>query len=156
MQFKISHAEFAKRNRNLVWGAIFSILLAGVTIAANRLYPASFNDLFLWSVILFVVLANLINFVRHLRYLKQARIHRLEVADGRLRFFTGDEMGELDPERIAGLSVYRRKGEINHLQIRLKNNRGIRLEGYEAMDELKSALADMLPSAHVDDAGANR
>ena len=47
------------------------------------------------------------------------------------------------------------QGEISHLQIRLKNNRGIRLEGYEGMGELKSALAGLLPSAHVDDAGAS-
>ena len=155
MQFKIIQSEFAKRNRNLAWGAIFSLLLAAVTVVANKLYPATFNDLFRGSVLVFVVLANLINFIRHLRYLKQARKHRLEVADGKLRFITGDEMGELEAERIAGLSVYRRKGEIDHLQIRLKNNRGIRLEGYAAMDELKTALAELLPSAHVDDPGAS-
>lgn len=151
MQFKISAKELTKRNRNILWGAAFSVLLAGVVAAANRRYPATYNDTFLWSVIGFVVLANLVNFVRHLRYLKRARMHRLQVDDGLVRFYTGDEMSELEPADIAALTVYRTKGEIGHLQLRLKNNRGVRIEGYEDMDGLKEALAGLLPAAHVQD-----
>jgi hypothetical protein len=151
MLFKISEAEFAKRNRNLLWGAGFSLLLAVVTTIGHNLYPDTFNKAFYGSVLVFLVLANLINFLRHLRYLKRARLHRLEVVDGRVRFFTDDEMSQLDPDQVAGLTVYRRKGEIAHLQVRLKNNRGIRLEGYEGMEPLRDALAELVPAAHVDD-----
>ena len=60
-------------------------------------------------------------------------------------------MTELDPKNIAAIRFFRKKGELQHIQIRLRNNRGIRLEGYEELEELGRLLTEAVPREHIMD-----
>ena len=103
----------------------------------------------LWSVVAFVIGANLINWLRHLRYLRLIRDHSVEVTSGKLHFRTGGELSTLDVSDIALINLFRRKGDMRHIQIRLNNNRGIRLEGYQDLARMAELLAEQVPEAHV-------
>lgn len=145
-RFTVSPESIATRNKNLLWGLLFGLVLVAVVAVAHRKDPETFNDLLLWSVLGFVVLGNLVNFIRHLRYLRLIREHRVEVYPDRVQFWTGGEMTELNRRDIAGVFLYRRKGILQHIQVRLRNNRGIRLEGYEGMDRLAELLEEPIPA----------
>jgi hypothetical protein len=151
MAFAISEQEIRKRKKNTFWGAVFSLLLAGMIAAQNYQYPEKYNDVLLWSVVGFLLLANLVNYYRHLRYLRMIRDHEVEVLPRKVRFWTGGKMTELDVKKIAGMFYYRKKGELQHIQIKLKTHRGIRLEGYEKLNELGDQIADQIPPEHVQD-----
>lgn len=97
----------------------------------------------------FVIGANLINWFRHLRYLRLVKEHSLEVTSGKLLFRTGAELSTLDVSDISLINLFRRKGDMRHIQIRLINNRGIRLEGYEDLERMAELLAEQVPEAHV-------
>jgi hypothetical protein len=60
-------------------------------------------------------------------------------------------MTELDMKKIAGMFYYRKKGELQHIQIKLTTQRGIRLEGYENLEELGRLIAEQIPPEHVKD-----
>lgn len=141
-RFTVSPGSIATRNKNLLWGLLLGLVLVVVIAVANRKDPETFNDLLLWSVLGFVVVGNLVSAIRHLRYLRLIRDHRLEVYPDRVQFWTGGEMSELNRRDIAGVFLYRRKGTLQHIQVRLRNNRGIRLEGYEDMDRLAELLLE--------------
>lgn len=151
MAFAISEQEIRKRKKNTALGAVFSLLLAGMIAVHNYQYPEKYSDVLLWSVVGFLVLANLVNYYRHLRYLRMIRDHEVEVLPGKVRFWTGGKVTELDVKKIAGMFYYRKKGELQHIQIKLKTHRGIRLEGYEKLDELGRLIADQIPPEHVQD-----
>ncbi len=51
---------------------------------------------------------------------------------------------------IAMLTFYRKKGKVEHIQLKLRNNRGIRLEGYAELEQLGLAIADRIPKQQVD------
>jgi hypothetical protein len=55
---------------------------------------------------------------------------------------------------VAALNIHRRKGTPRLIQIKRKDNRGIRLEGYGDMEALAKALKARIPAAHVNDRGA--
>lgn len=147
--FTIGEDGLQARGRNILYGAGLSLLLALLVAWGHMSYPETYNDVLLWSVIGFVVLANLVNYVRHRRYLRLARDHRLEVCQGRIRFSAAGDVSELDVKDIAAVNLYRGKKGMRHIQIRLKNNRGIRLEGYRDMEGLAAAVTDQVPKAHV-------
>jgi hypothetical protein len=149
--FRIAPESIAKRKKNILLGAVFSLLLAAAVIAGNARYPQTYNDVLLWSVVGFVLIGNLVNYYRHRRYLRLIRDHRVDVYQGRVEFWTGGEKTVLRVGDIAGLFVYRSRGALRHIQVRLKNNRGIRLEGYGDAEGLARAIAGQLPKAHVVD-----
>lgn len=149
--FVISQETLALRNRNLLWGVGLSLILAALIAFGHYRYPQTYNDVLLWSVVGFVILANLVNFVRHLRYRRLVKSHRVEVHPGILRFWTGPDKTELDLNDIAALRLFRNKGGLGHIQILLKNDRGIRLEGYRDLDRLATLLLEQVPKAHVVD-----
>jgi hypothetical protein len=149
MRFVIGDAELRKRSRNIAWGLAFSVLLAAVIAIANHRYPDRYGDALLWSVLGFVVLANLINYYRHRLYLRKVRGHYLELVPPRLIFCTGDDRSELDLQQIAALRLFRGGGRLRHIQILLKNNRGIRLEGYQELDELARLLTEQVPPGKI-------
>jgi hypothetical protein len=47
--------------------------------------------------------------------------------------------------------LYRWRGRLRHIQVRLKNNRGIRLEGYSGLEEMAAGLMEQLPEGKVVD-----
>ena len=96
----IGPGERAKRQRNIGWGLVFSLLLAGIVAFQNFNYPEKYSDVLFWSVVGFVVLANLINYYRYRGYLRKIRDHYLEVAPGQIRFFTGGEVSALEFDQV--------------------------------------------------------
>ncbi len=151
MHFTVGEAEVRKRNKNILLGAIFSLLLAGMVAFQNHRYPEQYNDVLLWSVVGFVIIANVVNYYRHRRYLRQIRDHRVEVEPGKVKFRTGGDLSELDVQDIAALSFFRKKGVLQHIQIRLRSNRGIRLEGYNDLEKLGRLISEQIPPEHVRD-----
>ena len=151
MDFTIGEAEVRKRKKNILLGGVFSLLLAGMVAIQNHRHPEQYNDLLLWSVVGFVIIANVVNYYRHRRYLRKIRDHRVEVEPGKVKFRTGDDLSELDVQDIAAMSFFRKKGTLQHIQLRLKSNRGIRLEGYDDLEKLGRLVAEQIPEEHVRD-----
>jgi hypothetical protein len=154
-RFTISRRAWASAAVTLPYGLILSICLASYQyIGAMSQFPESFNKILLVSVILFLVAANLINYVRHRRYLRLVKDHWIQIQPDRVRFHAAGTITELDLEEVAAVTVYRRRGAPRHVQIKRKDNRGIRLEGYGDMEGLVQALKARIPAAHVTDRGA--
>ncbi len=149
--FTISPESITKRNKNVLLGGFFSLLLAAVVMAGHISDPQTYNSVLLWSVLGFAVIANLVNYYQHWRYVRRIQDHRIEVYPGRVEFWTGGEKSVLDIGDIAGLFLYRSRGVLRHIQVRLTNNRGIRLEGYADAEGLARAIAGQLPKEHLVD-----
>ncbi|MBK8637795.1 MAG: hypothetical protein IPN92_05715 [Chromatiaceae bacterium] len=153
-RFTISPESLRERSRNIVYGLVLSIGLASLIYWGHIQFPQSFNNTLLVSVYLFLVAANLINYVRHRRYLRLVKDHWIQIQPDRVRFHAAGAITELDLEEVAAVNVYRRRGAPRHVQIKRKDNRGIRLEGYGDMEGLIQALKARIPAAHVTDRGA--
>jgi hypothetical protein len=153
-RFTISPASLRERSHNIAYGLAFSLGLVLLIYWGHVQFPQSFNMILLISVILFVVFSNLINYVRHRRYLRLARDHWIEILPDRIRFQATGNTSELELNDVAALNIYRRKGTPRLIQIKRKDNRGIRLEGYGDMEALAKALKARIPAAHVNDRGA--
>jgi len=149
--FSISSQAIERRKKNILLGGVFSLLLAILVVFGHARYPQTYNDVLLWSVLGFVVLGNLVNYYRHRRYLRLIRDHHVDILPGRIEFWTRGQKSELDIGEIAGLFLYRRKGVLAHIQVRLKNNRGIRLEDYGDLERMAQWIAEQLPKEHVVD-----
>ena len=149
MLYTISETSLQTRKKNIFLSALLSLVLALVITAAHYQYPETFNDLFFWSVIIVVVVGNLVNYYRFRRYLRLVEDHRVEIDGDKVSFFTGAEKSVLDTKDIVVLTFYRRRGQVEHIQLKLINNRGIRLEGYTDLEQLGGAIADRIPKEQV-------
>ena len=147
--FFIGSKEVRKRNKKLLWGLVLSLLLSAVITIENYRDPITYNNTLLWSIIAFLVLANLVNYIRYRRYLKLIRKHRVEIDKNKIAFYTYDQKSELDISNISIMQKYRNSDGLQHIQLRLKNNRGIRLEGYDQIDEMASLIADQIQPDQV-------
>ena len=96
-----------------------------------------------------VIVGNLVNYYRYRRYLRLVEDHRIEIGDDEVSFFTGTDKSVLDTKEIVALTFYRRKGQVEHIQLKLRNGRGIRLEGYADLEQLGGAIADRIPKELV-------
>jgi hypothetical protein len=146
--FSISEESLRQRTHNVLYGAGLSLLLLLLVGWGHFEQPQTYNDVLLWSVVGFVVLANAIGYLRHRRYLHRARQHRLEIGPLRIRFRTAADLSELSMADIAAVTIHRRGPRIGHIQITRTDNRGIRLEGYDDIDGLAAALKARIPAAH--------
>jgi len=149
MRYTISETSLQTRKRNILLGAMFSLVLAAVTTAGHFQYPETYNEMYFWSVIIVVVVGNLANYYRYRRYLRLVKDHRIEIDGDEVSFFTGTDKSVLDTQDIVALTFYRRKGQVEHIQLKLRNNRGIRLEGYANLEQLGGAIADRIPKEQV-------
>jgi len=149
MHYTISETSLQTRKNNVFLGALFSLVLAVVVTAGQFQYPETYNDVFFWSVLIVVAIGNLVNYYHYRRYLRRVENHRIEIASDKISFVTGSEKSVLDSKDIVALTFYRRKGQIAHIQLKLRNNRGIRLEGYTDLEQLGGAIADMIPGEQV-------
>lgn len=149
--FTISDVTLKPRVRNILWGAGLSLVLIAVITFGHVRYPETYNDVLLWSVVGFVLIANLVNVFRYRRYIRLIRDHRVELHSGQVQFWTNGEKSELALSDVAVMNLFRRRDRLRHIQLRLKNNRGIRLEGYDDMDRLATALREQIPAAQVVD-----
>lgn len=150
MNYTISEASLQIRKKNILMSALFSLALIAIVSTAHMLYPKTYNDMLLWSVITLVIIGNLINYYRHRRYLRLIRDHRVEIDGDEIQFHTGSEKSVLNAKDIAMLTFYRKKGKIDHIQLKLRNNRGVRLEGYGELEQMGRAIAQRIPQQQVD------
>jgi len=148
-RWTIGSGERTLRRRNIAWGLLLSLLLAGIVVYQNHQDPERYNDVLLWSVVGFVALANLVNYLRYRRWLRRSAEHFLELADDRLAFSTSGDVSTLELGEITALRAFRRSGEVRHIQLLLPNNRGIRLEGYDDLAGLLRALSERLPADKI-------
>ena len=149
MHYSISETSLQTRKKNIFLGALFALVLAAVITAGHFRYPETYNDMVFWSVIIVVVVGNLVNYYRYRRYLRLVEDHRIEIGDDEVSFFTGTDKSVLDTKEIIALTFYRRKGQVEHIQLKLRNGRGIRLEGYADLEQLGGAIADRIPKELV-------
>jgi len=149
MRYSISEKSLQTRKKNIFSSALFSLVLLVVVTAGHVQYPETYNDMFFWSVIIALVVGNLVNYYRYRRYLRLVEDHRIEIDGDQVSFFTGTEKSVLDTKEIVALTFYRRKGQLAHIQLKLRNNRGIRLEGYADLEQLGGAIADRIPKQVV-------
>ena len=149
MHYSISETSLQTRKKNIFLGALLSLVLAAIITAGHYQYPKIYTDVFFWSVIIFVVIGNLFNYYRYRRYLRLVKDHRIEIGEDEVSFFTGTDKSVLHTKDIVALTFYRRKGEVEHIQLKLRNGRGIRLEGYTDLEQLGGAIADLIPKELV-------
>jgi len=149
MRYSISETSLQTRKKNIFSSALFSLVLIVVVTAGHVQYPETYNDMFFWSVIIALVVGNLVNYYRYRRYLRLVEDHRIEIDGDQVSFFTGTEKSVLDTKEIVAMTFYRRKGQLAHIQLKLRNNRGIRLEGYADLEQLGGAIADRIPKQVV-------
>lgn len=149
MLYSISETSLQTRKKNIILGALLSLLLAAIITVGHFQHPETYNDLLFWSVIIMVVVGNLVNYYRYRRYLRLAKDHRIEIDGDEVSFFNGSEKSVLAVKDIVTLTFYRRKGRLEHIQLKLRNNRGIRLEGYTDLEQLGRAIADRIPKELV-------
>jgi len=147
--YSISKTSLQSRKRNIFLSVLFSLVLAVVITVGHLQDPETYNDMFYWSVITAVVIGNVVNYYRHHRYLHLVEDHRIEIIGDEVFFFTGTDKSVLNTNDIATLTFYRRKGQVEHIQLKLRNNRGIRLEGYTDLEQLGGAIADLIPQEQV-------
>ncbi len=149
VRFTIGEEQVRLRKRRAALGFFFAACLTAVILVLNRRDPRSYNEVLTWSVVGFLGVFSIVFFFRHLRYLRLARDHWLEISDGRLRFHTRGSDTELDlRDDVAAVRHFRHRQQLRHLQIILKNNRGIRLESYDDLEGLAKALADQMEPAN--------
>jgi hypothetical protein len=149
MLYSISETSLQTRKKNVFLSALLSLVLVAVTTAGHFQYPETYDDMVFWSVIIAVVAGNLVNYYRYRRYLRLIEDHRIEIDGDEVSFFTGTDKSVLDTKEIVALTFYRRKGQVEHIQLKLRNNRGIRLEGYVDLEQLGGAIADRIPKELV-------
>ena len=149
MAYTISETSLETRRKNILLSVLLSLVLAAVITAGHFQYPETYNDIFFWSVIIMVAIGNIVNYYRYRRYLRLVEDHRVEIHGDEVSFFTGAEKSVLDTKEIVALTFFRRKGQLEHIQLKLRNNRGIRLEGYADLEQLGGAIADRIPKERV-------
>lgn len=148
-RFIIAPEEKRRRWIRAGWGVLFSTAIIAVVALDHARDPQPSTRALLWSVILVLTVANLGNLFFLLRYLRRMPHHHLELASGRLRFVTADESSELDLGQVAAIRLFRRWGRLQHIQLVLRNSRGIRLEGYRDLQRLADLLQNALPSGKL-------
>ena len=149
MHYSISETSLQTRKKNIFLGALFALVLAAVITAAHFQYPETYNNMVFWSVIIVVVVGNAVNYYRYRRYLRLIEDHRIEIVGDEVIFYTGTDKSILNVKDIVRLTFYRRKGQVEHIQLKLRNNRGIRLEGYADLEQLGGTIADRIPQELV-------
>ena len=149
MIYSISEASLLNRKKNIFLSVLFSLVLVAVITAGHFHYPETYSDVFFWSVIIAVVVGNLVNYYRYRRYLRLVADHRIKIDGDEVAFITGTEKSVLETKDIVTLTFYRSKGQVEHLQLKLINNRGIRLEGYADLEQLGGAIAERIPKEQV-------
>ena len=101
MHYSISETSLQTRKKNIILGALFSLVLAAVITAGHLQDTETYNDMVFWSVIIVVVVGNLVNYYRYRRYLRLVEDHRIEIRDEKVLFFTGTDKSVLDTKEIA-------------------------------------------------------
>jgi len=148
-RFVVGKDEKRRHWTNAGWGALFSAAMVVAVSFGHQQDPERYSSFLFWSVASIVTTLNLVNLIFLLRYLRAIGDHCLEVLPGKLRFLTAGKCSELEFEQVTALRLFRRRGELRHIQLLLRNNRGIRLEGYQDLERLAQCLQDALPGKQM-------
>lgn len=144
-RFVVGKEEKRRRWINVGWGLLFSSAMIVTVAFEHQQDPERYSSFLLWSVVSILGAANLGSLVFLLRYLRLIDDHCLELVPGKLRFLTAGKWSELAFEQVTALRLFRRRGKLRHIQLILRNNRGIRLEGYQDLARLAECLQKELP-----------
>lgn len=160
-RFVVGKEEKRRRWINVGWGLLFSGAIIATVAFEHQQDPERYGGFLLWSVASLLGAANLANVFFLLRYLRLIADHCLELMPGKvsargrparpgkLRFLTAGKWTELELEQVTALRLFKRWGKLRHIQLLLKNNRGIRLEGYQDLPRLAESLQSELPSGKL-------
>ncbi len=144
-RFVVGKEEKRRRWLNVGWGLLFSGAMVIAVSVGREQDPERYSSFLWWSVIWILGAANLGNLFFLVRYLRLIDDHCIELVPGKLRFLSAGKWSELEFEQVSALRLFRRRGKLRHIQLLLKNRRGIRLEGYQDLEGLAQGLQDALP-----------
>ena len=144
-RFVVGKDEKRRRWINAGLGLLFSAAMVVAVTVGQQQDPERYSSFLWWSVVSLLGAANLSNLVFLIRYLRLIDDHCIELVPGKLRFLSAGKWSELDLDQVTALRLFKRWGKLRHIQLVLKNNRGIRLEGYENLGRLADSLQSALP-----------
>ena len=144
-RFVVGKDEKRRRWINAGLGLLFSAAMVVAVTVGQQQDPERYSSFLWWSVVSLLGAANLSNLVFLIRYLRLVDDHCIELVPGKLRFLSAGKWSELDLDQVTALRLFKRWGKLRHIQLLLKNNRGIRLEGYENLGGLADSLQGALP-----------
>ena len=144
-RFVVGKDEKRRRWINAGLGLLFSAAMVVAVTVGQQQDPERYSSFLWWSVVSLLGAANLSNLVFLIRYLRLIDDHCIELVPGKLRFLSAGKWSELDLDQVTALRLFKRWGKLRHIQLLLKNNRGIRLEGYENLGGLADSLQGALP-----------
>ncbi|MCP5229092.1 hypothetical protein [Accumulibacter sp.] len=144
-RFVVGKDEKRRRWINAGLGLLFSAAMVVAVTVGQQQDPERYSSFLWWSVVSLLGAANLSNLVFLIRYLRLVDDHCIELVPGKLRFLSAGKWSELDLDQVTALRLFKRWGKLRHIQLVLKNNRGIRLEGYENLGGLADSLQGALP-----------
>lgn len=151
MIFRIGHEELVKRRKNNWLGLLFSIGMMVLLAAANAHNQERYNDFLFGSVVLFLVLANMINLVRHVQWSRTIAHHHIEAGESGLTFVKGEEKTHLPGDQINSMRTKEKNGATTVVFMELANGNRIRLEGYTDMNGLAAAIRQVIPAKAAKD-----
>ena len=139
-QFELSAADIRRRHMNAGLGVALGALLC--TLAWTGYGPDSdkHNLALVASTFLFVGLFGLFTVGSHIRYVLNARKHKLEVGTDVLTFVLGLERTALRYIDVMKLDRQERMREGPSLRLTMRNVRYVRLVGYEDQEQLMALV----------------
>ncbi len=93
-------------------------------------------------VLLCLILFGVVHLAGYVQYLRRSRTHRVEVEEDCLYFTTEGERTRLELRDVLLIERQKRLGEIISLMLRLRNQRHVRLEGYEDQERLMDLVEE--------------
>ena len=108
-----------------------------------------FRAMLLGLVLLSLVLFGVVHLVGYVQYLRRSRTHRVEVGEDCLYFTTEGKRTRLDLRDVLLIERQNRLGEMVSLMLRLRNQRHVRLEGYEDQERLMDLVAQRFDARPV-------
>ena len=139
--FEIDRETIRLRHRNTLVGLISAIALAAILQRLKASATDPYHSLLIGVILLTLALLAGVHLVGYLRYVLRSRKHRVEVGDDEIAFITGDERSVLMLQDVVLIERQNRLGELISLTLRLRNQRIVRLEGYERQEQLMDIVS---------------
>lgn len=140
--FRISRETIRRRHRNTIVGLGFACALGWIAWRARATTTEPYQAMLLGLALLTLALFGVIHFVGYVRYVRRSRTHTLEVADDCIDFTTGGQRTVLELTDVLLIERQKRLGEVVSLMMRLRNQRIVRLEGYEDQGQLMDLVTE--------------
>ena len=147
--FRIGVAEVKKRQKNILFGLIFTVALVLTLGWANASNAERYNDFLLGSVVIFLVFANFINGFRFYQWTVLIKTHRVELVEEGLAFWKGKEKTFLLPSQVRRVQFKRSGDAVAVVILELATGAKIRLEGYDNMADFAAGIRKLMPPSVV-------